>query len=81
MSKLTGLLVMDLFGSAPRAHLEDRGYYDLNQLNYRRLQALVGANPVLQELLKSAMVIERETETICLIPVDVVDSVRKKLEA
>lgn len=80
MSKLTGLLVLDLFGSAPQARMAERQYYDLNELNYRRLQALVSANPALQELLESSLVIVRETETICLILVDVVESVQKKLE-
>jgi hypothetical protein len=80
MSKLTGLLVMDLFGSAPLARLAERRYYDLNELNYRRLQALISANPALQPLLQQALVIERESETLCLIPVDVVETVQQSLD-
>lgn len=80
MSKLTGLLVIDLFGSAPQARLQARRYYDLNELNYRRLQALVSANPALQPLLDSALEVERETETFYLIPVESVDTVQQALE-
>jgi hypothetical protein len=80
MSKLTGLLLLDLFGSAPQAQITGRGFYDLNDLNYRRLQALALANPVLQPLLEQCLVIERAAEVVCLVPVDLVSEIQSKLE-
>jgi hypothetical protein len=80
MSKLTGLLVMDLFGNVPRAHIGERQYFDLNDLNYRRLQALAVANPGLEVLLDACLVIRRPAETICLVPVDVVTALQQTLK-
>lgn len=79
MSRLTGLLILDLFTSTPEARIDSRQYYDLNELNYRRLQALVGANPELNPLLENCLVIERNSETICLVPMDVVKAIQSQM--
>jgi hypothetical protein len=80
MSRLTALLFMDLFGSASQARLAGRSYYDLNDLNYRRLLALAQANPQLTVLLEHSLLIERQDETICLVPVDQVHQIQAELD-
>ena len=79
MSKLTGMLILDIFESTPRAKLKGHEFYDLNELNYRRLQALALANPELQQLMDQSLLLERASETICLIPVDAVNALSQKL--
>lgn len=81
MSKLTGMLILDIFESTPRATIKGRAFYDLNELNYRRLQALALANPELKQLMEQSLLLERASETICLIPVEAVTALSEKLNA
>ncbi len=81
LSKLTGMLMMDIIGSADVARLGPEQYYDLNELNYRRLQALANANPLVATLLEQCLVIDRANETICLVPVDSVQEIQTRLLA
>lgn len=81
MSKLTGMLLMDIIGSADVARLGPNQYYDLNELNHRRLQALANANPLVETLLERCLVVERAHETICLVPVESVQEIQTRLLA
>lgn len=79
MSKLTALLVVDLFDTSPQARIEGRIYYDLDELNYRRFIALTTANPILKKVLDGSLIIERNTGTVCLVPVDLVSEAQEVL--
>lgn len=78
MSKLTALLVQDIFGAAPRARLSGVDYFELDERDYRRFQALAPGNPGLAKALGDCLTLERQRGNLYLVPVSSVD--RAKLE-
>jgi hypothetical protein len=76
MSKLTGLLVTEMFETATQIKLYERWYYELNERDFRRFRALAPGNPTLSQAVEESFDFQRQNSKYFYIPVDLVQQAR-----